>query len=200
MADQSITQWLDGIREGDGVSAQKLWKANFLQLTGLARNRLRSSPKRVAYEEDVALSAFASFCQHAAQGRFPVLNDRDDLWKVLFTITDRKSMALLKRERRQKRGGGHVRGESALIEQGGSECGLDQFPESPKPTPEMAEMVTESMRSLLDRLVERQLIEIAIAKMEGFTVDEIADRKQISARSIKRKLKVIRNVWLEELL
>ena len=39
------------------------------------------SEGRLADEEDVALSAFDSFCRGAEQGRFPRLDDRDDLWQ-----------------------------------------------------------------------------------------------------------------------
>ena len=33
-------------------------------------------------EEDVAISAFQSFCERAARGQFPKLNDRNDLWRA----------------------------------------------------------------------------------------------------------------------
>jgi len=60
-------------------------------LVGLARTKLHGSPRRVADEEDVALSAFDSFCRNAAQGRFPQLFDRDGLWKLLVLLTARKA-------------------------------------------------------------------------------------------------------------
>ena len=40
--------------------------------------------------EDAALSVFDSFCDGAARGRFPQLVDRDDLWRLLVTITTYK--------------------------------------------------------------------------------------------------------------
>src|SRR5262249_36398416 len=63
-------------------------------------------PRRAADEEDVALSALASFCRGAEQGRFPRLEDRDDLWALLVVIAARKAVDLRQREGRQKRGGG----------------------------------------------------------------------------------------------
>src|SRR5262249_24542010 len=85
---------------------QKIWEVYFQRLVGLARTELRAAPRRAADEEDVALSAFDSFCRAAGQDRFPQLLDRDDLWQLLVVITVRKAVNLLKAERRQKRGGG----------------------------------------------------------------------------------------------
>ena len=51
---------------------------------------VRRAPRRASDEEDVALSAFQSFYQGIARGRFPQLEDRDNLWRLLITITARK--------------------------------------------------------------------------------------------------------------
>ena len=64
----------------------------FDRLVHLARAHLKSSLRRVADEEDVAICAFNSFCRGAEQGRFPKLDDSTDLWRVLVTITERKAI------------------------------------------------------------------------------------------------------------
>ncbi len=76
---EAITVWLQRLQEGDEVAAQRLWEEYFRRLVGLARKRLVGLPRRAADEEDVALSAFDSFCRGAEQGRFPRLDDRDEL-------------------------------------------------------------------------------------------------------------------------
>src|SRR5262245_46472049 len=134
----SITNWFGQLREGDRAAAQKLWESYFQRLVGIARKRLKGQPRRAADEEDAALSAFDSFCRGAEQGRFPQLADRDDLWQLLVTITDRKAIDLVQHEHRQKRGGGTVRGESALARAYASsqaDAALAQVL-SPEPTPE----------------------------------------------------------------
>ena len=103
----SVTRWLGQLQEGDSAAARQLWERYFRRLVGLARKRLRGAPRRAADEEDVALSAFDSFCRAAAQRRFPRLDDRHDLWQLLVVITDRKAGALARATRRQKRGGRH---------------------------------------------------------------------------------------------
>src|SRR5262245_43166917 len=102
----SVTHWLGQLQAGDPAAAQPLWQRYFRRLVGLARQRLRHAPRRAADEEDVALSAFDSFCRGAEQGKFPRLHDRDNLWRLLVALTARKAVDLIRHEDRQKRGGG----------------------------------------------------------------------------------------------
>src|SRR5688572_19733558 len=112
--DGSVTIWLEQLKAGDPAAASPLWKAYFSRLVAVARGRLRAVPRAAADEEDVALSAFDSFCRGVEGGRFPRLDDRDDLWQVLFVITTRKSTSLRRHEGREKRGGGRAIQASAL--------------------------------------------------------------------------------------
>ena len=90
----SITRWLGQLKAGAADAVEPLWERYFRRLVGLARARLQGTPRRAADEEDVALSAFDSFCRGAEQGRFPQLLDRDNLWRLLVTITARKAFRL----------------------------------------------------------------------------------------------------------
>ena len=105
MTEGSITAWLAQLADGDRQAAEQLWRRYFHRLVGLARNKLRGAPRRVADEEDVALSAFDSFLRGAEQGRFPDLADREGLWALLQTITARKAFHLVRDQQRHKRGG-----------------------------------------------------------------------------------------------
>ena len=66
-ADGSVTTWLHALSSGNGDVAQNLWERYFGRMVELARAKLRAGPKRAADEEDVAISAFHSFCQAAAE-------------------------------------------------------------------------------------------------------------------------------------
>src|SRR6516225_5263352 len=99
----SVTHWLGAIKNGEVDAAQQLWEAYFRRLVGLARQRLGQTPRGPADEEDVALSALTSFFEGIAKGRFPQLNDRDDLWRLLVHITARKAIDQINHERRKKR-------------------------------------------------------------------------------------------------
>src|SRR5262245_6640404 len=71
--DGSVTTWIHALSEGQEDVAQNLWERYFQRMVELARNKLRASVRRAADEEDVALSAFHSFCTAAAAHRFPRL-------------------------------------------------------------------------------------------------------------------------------
>jgi len=156
----------------------------------LARKRLRGARRREADEEDVALSAFDSFCRGAANGRFPQLADRDDLWRLLVVITARKYLDLLARHGRLKHGGGKLRGESALLDpaEGG---GIDAVV-GHEPTPEFAAQVAEECDRLLDKLGDDEQRSIAVWKMEGHTNEEIAKRLDCALATVERRLRIIR--------
>src|SRR5437763_11236120 len=105
----SVTIWLGRLKAGDRDEAvARLWEAYFRRLVGLARGHLKNRPRGPADEEDVALSAFDSFVRAAEAGRFPRLDDRDDLWQVLLVVTSRKAADAVQAEGRLKRGGGKM--------------------------------------------------------------------------------------------
>jgi DNA-directed RNA polymerase specialized sigma24 family protein len=193
----SVSIWITELRAGDPLAAQRLWENYFPRLAALARKKLQDLPRRMADEEDVALSAFDSFCRGAEQGRFPSVTDRDNLWGLLVTITARKAVLLVRHEFRQKRGGGEVHGDSAF--QTGpavreEEAGLEQIVGS-EPTPEFAAQMAEEYQRLLARLGEGDLAQIAVWKMEGYSNEEIAARLGCVPRTVERKVALIRTIW-----
>jgi len=196
--DNSVTQWIERLKAGDDEAARALWERYFAQLVRLCERRLQDSPRRAADGEDVALSAFASFCRAARDGAFESLVHREDLWQLLAVIARRKAVDQLKHEGRQKRGAFRVRGESALAvpAAGGTEGGLDQVP-GKELSPTVAALVSEAYEQLLGSLGDETLQTIARWKLEGCENREIADRVGLSLRSVERKLKVIRELWQE---
>jgi DNA-directed RNA polymerase specialized sigma24 family protein len=194
----SVTRWLAPLREGDPAAIQQLWERYFPRLVGLARVRLRSLRNRVADEEDVALSAFDSFCRNAEEGRFPQLLDRESLWRLLVVITARKAGRLRRDEGRLKRGGAaKVVADAAEAD---AEHNLLAQLFSREPTPDLAAQVAEEFQRLLSFLQEPGLAQVAQWRMEGYTVEEIAARLGCAPRSVKRKLGLIRAAWEKELV
>ena len=195
----SVTQWIDRLKAGDPDAAQKLWERYFRRLVGLARKKLRAAPRRAADEEDVALSAFDSFCRGVEQDRFPQLNDRLDLWQLLVLLTARKASDLAQHERRQKRGGGAVLDEAALPSPADSsqEAALDRI-EGPEPTPAFAAQVAEECHRLLERLDSPELRDVALRKVEGYGNEEIAAQLGCGLRTVERRLSLIRSIWEQE--
>jgi RNA polymerase sigma factor (sigma-70 family) len=196
----SVTRWIAQLKGADQTAAQRLWEKYFGQLVARARHKLAGAPRRAADEADVVQSAFASFFQAAQNGRFPRLHDRHDLWQLLVLITDRKACDLANRERRQRRGGGKVFAEADL---GGGQDSARPSPLgqliSEEPSPEFAALAAEEYRRLLDLLGDADLQHLAVLKMEGYTVEEIAARLGRVPRTVKRRLHMIRQIWDQEL-
>jgi DNA-directed RNA polymerase specialized sigma24 family protein len=193
----SITKYLQSLHTGDDAAAQALWERYFMRLVELARSKLKGAARRVANEEDVALSVFDSFCRGMEEGRFPNLNGRDDLWRVLVVLTARKALRQVQREQRQKRGGGNVVTEADLPP-GSAEEGtaLDRVI-GREPDPAFAAQVAEECGHLFHILGDEELRGIARWKMEGYTNGEIAGKLGCLERTVERKLRVIRSLWEE---
>ena len=187
--DGSVSRWLGPLRAGDPAAAAELWRRYFHRLAGLARRKLADGPRAAADEEDVALSAFDSFCRAAEAGRLPDLADRDGLWRLLVTFTARKAAHLRRDQGRGKRGGG-------VAATGDGEVLAEIL--GREPDPEFAAQVADEYRRLLAALGDPELEAIAVGRMEGYSVAELAARFGCSPRSIKRKLELIRGIWKQE--
>jgi DNA-directed RNA polymerase specialized sigma24 family protein len=188
----SVSHWIAQLKAGEHAAIQELWDRYFPRLIGLAHQMLQGTPRRMADEEDVALSAFASLCRGAERGRFPQLLDREDLWHLLLVITRRKALRQVRYERRQKRGG--AAGANIAAE----EASLVQIL-SREPTPAFAAQVAEEYQRLLAMLGDPELRSIAVYKMEGDTTDEIAAKLKRPLRTVERRLQLIRKLWEREL-
>ena len=186
-ADGTISRWIADLKQGHESAVQALWEVYFDRLVGLARRKLAAAPRRLADEEDVALSVFKSLCLGAAQGRFTELRDRDNLWPLLVVLTVRKAQDLVKHERRQKRGGGRAGGAAH------GEFDLENLL-SREPTPELSAMLAENCERLLERLEPAQR-QIARLKLEGHANAEIATQLGCGLRTVERRLELIRRIW-----
>jgi DNA-directed RNA polymerase specialized sigma24 family protein len=193
----SVTAWIESLKAGDAHAAEKLWRRYFEALVRLARERLRGVARAVADEEDAALNAFDSFVRSAARGRYPRLDDRDDLWRLLVVITDRKALDQAQHERRKKRGGGKVRRMSQGIEVD-SQIGDLRHLVGAEPSPEFAALVADQCRELMTRLGDDSLREVARLRMEGYSNEEVASRLGCSLRTVARKIEIIRRTWVGE--
>jgi RNA polymerase sigma factor (sigma-70 family) len=195
----SVTLWLAQLKGGDTEAARPIWERFVQQLLQLARRKMGDLPRRFADEEDIAISAFASFIQAVERGRFPRLDDRDDLWQLLIMITERKAIDLFHHEQRDKRGGGQVLDEAALVhsDNASAQRGLGEV-QALIPTPAFAAEVAENFTRLLDRLRDDELRQIALRKMDGYTNEEIASQLDVALATVERRLRLIRKCWASE--
>src|SRR5262249_47724992 len=114
-------------------------------------------------------------------------------------IATRKAQAYVETQNRQKRGGGKVRGDSVLLgPQSGEElAGFDALV-GKEPSPAFLAQAGEACEHLLDSLGDEALRTMAILKMQGYTIDEIAAQTGCTKRAVQRRLEIIRRTWREQ--
>jgi DNA-directed RNA polymerase specialized sigma24 family protein len=184
-ADSSTLFWLDRLRSSDPHAAQALWQRLASRLLSVARAELRGASRRVADEEDVVVQAFAAFLKAVEQGRLPRLDDRDNLWAVLFIFVERAAVSQRRRLTRQKRGDGLVRGDSALPGE----------PADEEPGALELALVRDQLGHLLAALDDDELRQIVLLRLQGHSNAEIAGRLGWAVPTIERRLRLIRQTW-----
>ncbi|MBL8901113.1 MAG: hypothetical protein JNM84_26030 [Planctomycetes bacterium] len=179
----SITAWLAALKSGDESAAERLWERCFQQIRDRAQQRLGAAGVRDVDGEDIAQSALHALYAGARDGRFPKLDRREDLWRLLFTIAARKSSNAVRRDARRSEVG-----ESALHGALAAEQQLDLE------DPRAFETSMLACEELIQKL-ESKLRDIAYLKLQGFTNEEIAARQERSVKTIERYLQMIRSAW-----
>jgi len=181
----SVSHWIEGLRDGDSVAAQQLWDRYFQRLVTVARARLQGLSHDVS-GQDIALSALKSVVIGVQENRYPNLVDRESLWPLLVTITARKSISEQRRQLAQKR----TRTRECSWEEVQEYVGTD-------PSPEFALEVADYLEQLLTSLGDRSLPRVVEMKLGGFTHQEVAAELGCTERTVKRKLRLIRQEWLK---
>lgn len=194
--DDAVTKWLDRLKAGDSYAATQLLLQFWDRAVNAADYKLGNLPRRDADEEDVAQEAFNSFFQGILCGRFPRLDNRDDLWQVLMLLIRQKATDRKRRQAAAKRGHGKVRGDSAL---GSAEAQDNDVFSAPEPTPETIAQCDEEIARLFCLLGSDELQQIASERLSGNSVAEISNSLNMSRRSVQRKLTLIRDTWKAEL-
>ena len=180
--DDSVSRWLAGVKDGDGLAAEELWRAYWRRVAGMARRILARG--RGGSAEDVAQSAFRSFFLRARDGRFPRLEDRHDLWNLLAIITVRKAIKHKRRQSRQPRDL--------------AECDVVETQLSQDPSHEHVVAMREEVQRLMGLLDDTSRV-IADRLLEGHTNLEAAEKCGVSVATIERKRRLIRETWRREL-
>jgi len=186
----SVTIFIGKLLQGDEAAVKELWRHFFPRMRGLARKTLANWPQRIADADDAAQSAFISFWRKSRHGQFAEVLNRDSVWHLLATITVRKAMKQVERERAQKRGGGLTRGETeGPFGDGAGQIPLDQAL-GRMPTQDFDLHCEELLLQLND-----EMRQIAMLRLMGHTNQEIADLLACTERKVQRKLQLIRLKW-----
>jgi RNA polymerase sigma factor (sigma-70 family) len=188
----SITIWLDRLKAGDAEATERIWNRYFVQVVRLAKWKLRGLPRGAADEEDVAIAAFHSFYRAVAKQNLPQMDNRADLWRLLFALTTRKAIDQRRQQEAVRRGGGTQANATVPI----ADATLEELL-SREPNPVFATLVKDEFERLLEQLPDDDLHlrQIVVLKLEGHTNEDIARRCGCSLRTVERRLWLIRQTW-----
>lgn len=194
---ESVSVWIDDMRRGDDDAAHKIWSHFAHRLQNAIRPKINPTIRRVYDEEDAAQSAFNSLCKGLSAGRFPDLHDGESLWRLLLVITCRKISIRTRNEQRDIRDVRRNTDAATVLAADASGSVLDplsQFPSQDLP-PEFEAEFAETCASLFEEITEPMMAETARLRIEGNSVPEIAEKLNVSTRTVHRKLELVRRCW-----
>ena len=185
-SDESITAWFHALTDGDEAAAARLWDRFVQRLIRLAKSELPGDP---CYdEEDLAISVFGWVCQARRDGRYQDVEDRDGLWRLLVRVAKNKMIDRNRFSNAQRR---------SVAKTVRNSDDHDVTSELPTDTlePSWEIVLKEQCQHLLKLLEDPDLESIALLRLDGYTVGEIAVRMGVSERTIKRRMAMIRKRW-----
>lgn len=196
----SLTHIVKTLKDGDDRAAEEafqvLYERSYRWLVAVARKTLDGTQRRVADEEDAAMSGLAAFFRGVRENRFPNLHNRKNLASLLLTITQWKAINQRDHLMARKRGGGRVRGDSVLGN-GDTDDQAGVQPQDPEPSPATTAEFCERIDYMYDLLDDDTLRHVAVMKLEGYTNAEIAKKLGKVERTVERKVRRIKRLWSE---
>lgn len=166
------------LKAGDSRAISDLWDSYVPRLIRIAGGMMRGAP--LNNSEDIAHSAFKSFCLRVRDGHFGELTRRSELWSLLLTITVRKVYREFRRNRK-----GHTVNLSDLI---------DHIAAHQPSTEEVIEAL-DTWEYLMRILPDDETREIVGLRLEGMTLKQIAEAKSVSLSKVERRTRLAKNLW-----
>ena len=166
--------WLEDLAEGKSNAVEEFWMNYGDSLQRVAERQIASWLRRRVDPEDVVQSACRTFFRRAGAGDFS-LENKDDLWKLLLTITLNKVRMQARFHSAQRRGAL----ESASLEQDDAQ--------HPGVSVEEAVEFADAFGKILSSLgsAEGDVIRL---KLDGYSHAEIAEQLQCTERTVGRLL------------
>ncbi|MDB4545003.1 ECF-type sigma factor, partial [bacterium] len=155
--------------------------------------------RRVYDEQDAVQSMFLSLCQGLKADRYPDLQNRDNLWRLMLVMTGRKISKRHRFDRQLKRDNRRLLTDSYFVQNSQDRNSPNLYPSAAEPTPELLAEFADTSSALIEALGTDNLKDVALLRIEGFDDCEIASRLQCSRSTVQRRLVMIRKIWEVEL-
>ena len=188
----SESSWIKTIVDLEDGYEEAVFSQYAQRLIGLARTKLPDNLQRRVDADDIVQSVFRSFFRRNQEGQF-AFDDSFDVWHLLAAITYRKVLNSIKHHYRDKRNPGRE------VHAGGEDSMAPGPPIADRtPGPEDLNVVVDYLNWILGQLPE-DYQEILQMRMEGFSIAEIAEKVDVSERTIKRVLARVRDLAAQKL-
>lgn len=199
-AEESVSEWIALAKFGENSAAAQLYHRYYERLLDYARPRMNQRYRPVACEEDIAQSVLRVFCEGARRGSFKNVHNRDDLWAMLIRITVHKIIDYHRRYGRHRKRACEVRASDLPnSERRDWRTSFEDQYVVEMLEPSMIADLQEVFQNLLQSLRCDESRQIALMRLQGNSIQEIAQTISKSTRSVERKLRSIRDRWAESL-
>ena len=189
--EEPISDWLRQLPNGDSLAQNHIYRTYARKLRKYAREKLGNVPLVDSDEEDVVTQVMASLFARLRDPNAKQPGDRKELWKLLLTMTRRRSIVATRYKLAQRRsnstkpkagpGGNPLAAADAL----------DQSAH-PQPDPQQAFIAAEKFLALLAALDDQKSRQIALMKLANYSNQEIANKLQCSERTVERRISQMR--------
>ncbi len=188
----SVSGWIAKMREGDASAIGNLVARYFGKLAQFADNKLRRGIRVTDDGEDIAISVLQTITRNTAKGRFPNLQDRDDLWFLMIVIAQHVVIDRQRTELRRARMIAPTHTMTDLLEN--FNVNLEQFLGQDDAQARLLEII-DCWEELLKTLPDDRNRDVARLKIQGYSNREIGNLLEMVPRTVDRKVKLIAQRW-----
>ena len=182
----SFTHMIADLQQGDQDSASDLWRFLRERLLDLSRKANRGADSPVNDDEDTVALSSADTLDCWQEQRDNDIECREELWRQMAFIAFNKARS-------------RATDETRLQDAGGTsfEPGEKMFDAVSGETPEAnwSMLMQEGCAELLNQLQTKELRNVALLNVQGYTNEAIANQIGCTRRAIQRRLVLIREIW-----
>lgn len=193
----SLTRLAQEVAAGNSEAESKLFERFFQIVLGLVDQKLGNLPRRVADQEDVALSVMRNMLCGIRDQQFKDLHNREDLWQIVWDLISKRSVDFKRSLTRHKHDFRREIHNCSLDDTGDSSAGDEFVLTTCDDEPDF--VLQEVWQHLMAMLDDPELREIGIRKHDGMSSSEIARDLGSTTSRVDFKWKVIRMKWIDEL-
>ena len=190
----SVTRWLQRLQAGESGAAQAIWDRFYQRVVRLAELQLKRNADRAVDGEDIAQSAFRAVYHAVMNGRYPDMDNRQELWQLLIVSIRNRVQRHFRDIHTQKR---MVNEKGLLVMQDR----LNPIELSgPVAQAELADLLAMLLRVLDQEDPTGELRQIALLQLEEYSASAIARKLKRRKSYILQRVRMIRILWQESAL